>query len=135
MHRENVEILGSFYEAFNRRDYDAFLCYLDPEIALYPAVPLPDADTQYLGRPGMKEFIRIAFETWKTVTVEPKEMVEAPGERVLAIEWWDVRGRDGIELDFELIDVYAFRDGLIVRIDGFRDKAKGLEAIGLTERR
>jgi ketosteroid isomerase-like protein len=135
MSSANVEILGSFYEAFNRRDYDAVLRYLDPEIALYPAVPLPDTDAEYLGRRGMREFIRIAFETWQTVIVEPKEMVEAPGERVLAIEWWDVRGRDGIELDFELIDVYAFHDGLIVRIDGFRDKAEALEAVGLTEYR
>jgi hypothetical protein len=44
-----------------------------------------------------------------------------------------VRGRDGIEIDTELTDVYAFRDSLIVRVDGFRDKAKALEAVGLSE--
>ena len=135
MPRENVEILGSFYEAFNRRDFDAFLAYLDPEVELYPGVPLPDVDAQYRGRPGMQDFIRVAFEAWETATVGPKELVEAPGERVLAIEWWHVHGRDGLELDFELIDVYAFRDGLIVGINGFRDKAEALEAAGLTEHR
>jgi ketosteroid isomerase-like protein len=135
MHGENVEILGSFYDAFNRRDFDALLRCLDPELELHPGVPLPDADARYVGRPGMKEFIRLAFEIWETVTVEPKELVEAAGERVLAIERWHNRGRDGIELDFELTDVYAFRDRLIVRIDGFLDKAKALEATGLTQSR
>src|SRR5947209_749020 len=81
VYHANLEILRPFYEAFNRRDYDALLRYLDPEVALYPAVPLPDADTEYLGHVGMREFIRIAFETWTTVTVEPREMVEAAGER------------------------------------------------------
>jgi ketosteroid isomerase-like protein len=133
--RQNAEILGSFYAAFNRGELDALLRYLDPEVELYPAVPLPDADAQYLGRRGMREFTRVAFETWDTVIVEPNEIVEAPGERVLAVERWHVGGRDGIELDFQLTDVYAFRDGLIVRIDGFRDKAEALEAAGLTEHR
>lgn len=135
MHRENVVTLESFYETFNRRDYSAQLRCLDHEVELHPGVPLPDADARYVGRPGMEEFIRVAFESWETATVAPKELVEAPGERVLAIESWQVRGRDGIELDFELADVYTFRDGLIVRIDGFRDKAKALEAAGLTEHR
>jgi ketosteroid isomerase-like protein len=135
VHRENVVTLESFYEAFNRRDYNAQLRCLDDEVELHPGVPLPDADAQYVGRLGMEEFIRVAFEGWETATVEPKELVEAPGERVLAIESWQVRGRDGIGLDFELTDVYAFRDGLIVRIEGFRDKTKALEAAGLTEHR
>jgi ketosteroid isomerase-like protein len=134
-HRENVEILRSFYEAFNRRDFVAFLRYLDPEVELYPGVPAPDFEAQYRGHPGLQEFLRVAFEHWETVTVQPKELVEAPGERVVAIESWYSRGRDGIEIDFELIDVYAFRDRLIVRIDGFRDKTKALEAAGLTGHR
>ena len=44
-----------------------------------------------------------------------------------------MRGRDGIEIDTEVNDLYAFRDGLIVRIDGFRDSADALEAAGLEE--
>ena len=46
---------------------------------------------------------------------------------------WRVRGRDALQLDFELIDVYTFRDGLIVRIVGFRDRAEALDAVGLSE--
>ena len=43
------------------------------------------------------------------------------------------RGRDGIELELELPNLYTFRDGLVVRIDGFTDRAEALRAAGLAE--
>ena len=52
---------------------------------------------------------------------------------MLAIERWHARGRQGIAFDFEITDVYEFRDGLIVRVKGFRDRADALEAVGLSE--
>jgi ketosteroid isomerase-like protein len=68
---------------------------------------------------------------WEEYLVEPVEARDAPGDRVLVVERWHARGRDGIEFHFELIDVYSFRDGLVVRIDGYRDKSVALEAAGL----
>jgi hypothetical protein len=59
--------------------------------------------------------------------------IELPDGRILAVENWRVRGRDGIEIDTELTDLYAFRAGLIVRVDGFRDRAEAFEAAGLRE--
>ena len=44
-----------------------------------------------------------------------------------------MRARDGIETGFQLTDIYTFRDGLIIRIDGFRERAEALEAAGLSE--
>ena len=70
------------------------------------------------------------FETW---TIESAEMTETPDGRLLAVERWQVRGRDGIELDFEIVDIYTFRDGLVVRVDGFLDKTHAREAVGLSE--
>ena len=67
------------------------------------------------------------------ITVEHEELIDRPGDRVLAVERWVFRGRDGIELELELPNLYTFRDGLIVRIDGFTDKAEALEAAGLRE--
>jgi len=37
------------------------------------------------------------------------------------------------EIERELPTLYTFRDGLIVRIDGFTEKAEALEAAGLSE--
>jgi hypothetical protein len=43
------------------------------------------------------------------------------------------RGRAASRSTHPVVDVYTFRDGLVVRIDGFRDKKEALEAAGLSE--
>jgi hypothetical protein len=53
--------------------------------------------------------------------------------RILSIDQWRLRGREGIEIKRELPTLYTFRDALIVQIDGFTEKADALEAAGLRE--
>jgi ketosteroid isomerase-like protein len=133
MSRENVETIGLFYEAFNRGDIEAGIQYLHPECELYPALTGPGGRDYYRGREGAREFFELITDAWERMTVEFKETIEAPDGRILAVERWRVCGRDGIEIDTELTDIYALRDGLIVRGDGFRDKADALEAARLPE--
>jgi ketosteroid isomerase-like protein len=133
MSLQNVEIVRRFYRAFNRRDFDDAVKYLDRQVELIPGVTAPDAEARYLGHQGMQEFFEIATGPWETVTVEPKEMIDITANRILTIDRWRFRGRDGIEVARELPTAYAFRSGLIVRIDGFTDKDEALEALGLRE--
>ena len=130
MSQENVEILRLVYEA--DLDSQDVLQYLDPEVELYPGIDAPDQHMRYVGREGWSEFIAGAIEAWESVTIEPKEIIET-GDRILSIDRWVFRGRDGIEIDRELPTIFTFRNGLIVRIDGFIDKAEALEAAGLSE--
>ena len=130
MSRENVEILRLVYEA--DLDSQDVLQYLDPEVELYPGIDAPDQHMRYVGREGWSEFIAGAIEAWESVTIEPKEIIET-GDRILSIDRWVFRGRDGIEIDRELPTIFTFRNGLIVRIDGFTDKAQALEAAGVTD--
>ncbi len=96
-------------------------------------VPAPDHDSKLLGHEGWKEFIRVAIQAWKTATAEPLERIETEDGRILSIDRWRLRGREGIDIERELPTLYTFRDGLIVRIDGFTEKAEALEAAGLSE--
>ncbi len=130
MPRENVEILRLVYEA--DLDSQDVLQYLDPGVELYPGIDAPDQHMRYVGREGWSEFIAGATEAWESVTIEPEEIIET-GDRILSIDRWVFRGRDGIEIDRELPTIFTFRNGLIVRIDGFTDKAQALEAAGLSE--
>ena len=133
MSEENVDKVRAFYDAVNRRDFDDALRYMDPEIDLYPGVTGVDVSRRYHGHDGVRQFLETITEGFD-LTVVPEEMIEAPGDRVLAVEHWYSRGQmKGFEVDLKLTDVYAFRDGLIVRGDGFRDKAEALEAAGLSE--
>jgi hypothetical protein len=132
MSEHNVKILKAFSEAFNDRDFDDALRYLDPAVEINPGVQGPDHDSKLLGHQGWKEFIRIAIGGWEAATTEPLERIETDG-RILSIDIWRLRGREGIEIERELPTLYTFRDGLIVRIDGFTEKAEALEAAGLSE--
>src|SRR5689334_22273559 len=133
MSQENVETLRAFYEAFNGHDFDDALRYLDRAVEIEPGVQAPDHDSKLLGHQGWKEFIRVAIDAWEAATAEPLERIETEDDRILSIDLWRLRGRDGIEIERELPTLYTFRDGLIVRIDGFTERAEALEVAGLTE--
>jgi ketosteroid isomerase-like protein len=138
MSQENVEVIRLVYEAFNRRDFAGAAQYLHPEGEVYPGVvgldpPGGGSGRRLRGREQLRRFFQDLGDIWEAVTVEFEEIVEAPDGRVLAVEHWRTRGRDGIEVDTRIIDVYAVRDGFIVRVDGFLDKAEAFEAVGLAE--
>jgi ketosteroid isomerase-like protein len=136
MSRENVDVLQRVLDALQRRDFETASTYADPDIEIYPALEGVDTDAgaiPYRGRAGMKRFLEGIYEPWQEMAVELEETIAAPGERIVAVERWHTRGRDGIAIDTMLIDVYSFREGLIVRVDGFTRKAEALEAVGLSE--
>ena len=133
MSEENIEIIRRVYDAFSRRDFDGAAQYLHRDFEIYPAIAGPDWRGHYRGRDGAKEFWEVITEVWEALTVEFKETIEAPDNRILAVEHWRSSGRDGIVIDFEVTHLYAFRDDLIVRIDGFTERAEALEPAGLTK--
>jgi ketosteroid isomerase-like protein len=131
MPQENMEILGAFYEAWHRGDIDDGLTYVDPNVEVYPGVQAPDAETRYLGPEGFKDFfVTIAKGPWEGVTAEPKKIIETQDDRILSIDLWRFRGRDGIEISRELPNLFTFRDGLISRVEGFTNREEALEAAG-----
>jgi hypothetical protein len=65
--------------------------------------------------------------------VEPKEIIEVEGDRLVMVERWHPRGRQGIETEVVITQIYTFRNGLILRIDGLRDQAEAFKAAGLPE--
>ncbi len=131
MASESLEILRRFYAV--DLDSQDLLQYLHPQVELYTGITTPDQHTRYVGRDGWTEFVRGATEVWESVVIEPSERLETQDNRVLAIDMWVFRGRDGIEIERELPTLFTFRGGLIIRIDGFTDKAAALEAAGLSD--
>jgi hypothetical protein len=131
MSRDNAETIRLFYEA--DPGGEDILQYLDPAVELYPGIRTPDQDTRYVGRDGWREFMAVALGSWEAVDIEPSERLEATEGRILAIDSWLFRGRYGIEIERELPTLFTFRDGLIVRIDGFTDRAEALKAAGLDQ--
>lgn len=130
---ESIETLQALYAALSRGDFDGVVQYLHPEVEIHPAVGGElDFGSVYRGHDGMRQFMETAWRDFD-VAVEAEEIVRAPGNRILATERWQLLGREGVRGQMQLTDMYEFRDGLIVRIDGFREKADAIEAAGLSD--
>ena len=128
MSRENMEVVRSMYDAFSRGDFEAAGAHIHPDAELRPALEPLEYPAVIRGRPAITEFLQ-SLGLWDSRKVEFEEIIEMD-QRLLAVERWRVSGRHRIELDFRIVDVYTFRDGLIVRADGFRDKAEAFAAAG-----
>jgi limonene-1,2-epoxide hydrolase len=130
---EEIETLRAFVEAFNRKDFDDAVRFLHPEVAIYPAIGGEmDVSHRYRGRDEGRQL----FETI-TDGVEPhveiQDAIEAAEGRVLLFEHWSPRSSQGVETPFAIGTIYTFQDGLVVRLEGFRDPARARAAAGLSE--
>jgi ketosteroid isomerase-like protein len=133
---EKDEKVGALYEAMNRGDFDDAVECLHRDVEIQPALGgVMDIARRYSGRDEARQLMETITEGIERIEtrVEPKEAIEVGDDRLLRVERWHPRGRQGMETEVVITQVYTFRDGLILRIDGFRDRAEALEAAGLRE--
>ena len=131
MSQENVEIVRSIYEAFNRRDWDAAFRDQRPDVEM-TTPPGPNAGT-FRGQEeiqGYWEEMLTPFEAW---TAEPEEFFEH-GDQVVALIKNRLRpkGTDA-ELEMRAGAIWTIRDGAVVSMRIFPQPEKALKAAGLSE--
>jgi ketosteroid isomerase-like protein len=131
MSQENVEILKASIDAYNRRDWDAWLQHaargfeMDMSRAVGPVSGILTLDQL---RQGQLDFA----EYWESVRIEAQEFIEA-GDLVVVPWAMHGRGRDGIELVARATFVFTIRNGAIERITLYQEREEALEAVGLSE--
>jgi ketosteroid isomerase-like protein len=136
MSHETIALINRGLEAYNRRDVDALLEYLDPEIEWYPVLPrmLGGTATVYRGHAGMRQFFKDVDDSLANVHVEYSEIRDLGDDRAVAIGWIRSRGRaSGVETESPVAAVYDLRDGKALRIRTYLDPKEALEAAGLSE--
>jgi ketosteroid isomerase-like protein len=128
----STQTIQALVEAWRRGDVDpAVLDLLDPELS-YEDYELPDhVGEVYNGPLGVLEAMESWSEAYEEITNELQRIVGS-GDRLVAIHRFRAKARHtGIEFDQPVAYVYTFRDGKVVRIQGFRDLEDALEAAGL----
>jgi ketosteroid isomerase-like protein len=113
MAHEHEALLRDLYAAFNARDVDAVLA------ALHPDVDWPNAfeGGRVVGHAAVRDYWRRQF-TQIDPRVEPRRFADAGDGHVAVTVHQLVRALDGgVLADHEVTHVYAFRDGLIARMD------------------
>jgi ketosteroid isomerase-like protein len=130
MAQQNVEAVRRVYERWARGDFTASMDLLDAQAVLVIGSDFPDAGT-YEGLEGIREYMRGFLEPWTRVTIAAEELTDA-GDAVLAAVHQSGTGESsGVETELRYFQVWTFRDGKVGRLEGFRDRARALEAAGL----
>jgi ketosteroid isomerase-like protein len=135
MSRENVENFKRGLGAYNRRDLDALMEELDPDVEWHPAlaVLLGGEQTVFRGHQGVRESIQEEDEALAEFQVEISE-IRDPGESVLAIGCARVRGRKSrVPVETPFFVLCDYRNGKTIRLRTYFDLKETLEAVGLSE--
>jgi ketosteroid isomerase-like protein len=134
MSQENVEIVRRLVEAFNSGGLgsDATLSFFDAA-AVFEEPPEQPGPGVAHGREAVSRMFTQFDEAWETHQSHPDEIRVIDDERVLLLSVEHFRGRDGIEIDQPSGTIFTLRDGKIVRMQAFWERASALEAAGPSE--
>ena len=132
MSQENVDTYKRAVAAVNRRDLDALVEELDPQIEWHSAL-VGLGSTVYRGTEEVREIFRDADETLEGMVFEVAEVRDL-NDRLLALGRLRARGHEsGVETDVSFNQVVDFRNAKVWRLWSFLDREDALEAAGLTE--
>src|SRR4051812_5909906 len=125
MSQENVEVVRRVfaYEIYGVGDRAEAEAIFDPDVVMNTT-----NEGSFHGLDAMRdEFARWA-SAFEELEVTAEEFIDA-GDRVLVTEYHRGRGRtSGVEVDARFYEVYTLRDGKVVRVDEYVDRAEALEA-------
>ena len=131
MSAENLEVARRFADCWQRSDWDAMLELADPEVEMHATVGGVEEGRVRHGVDEIRRDYEMAEETWDEHTIELEEVLGA-GDRVVILHRETMRGKSsGMDLELEAAVLVDFRDGRIVRLQGYMDRAAALEAAGL----
>jgi ketosteroid isomerase-like protein len=132
MSQENVELARAGYEAFNRGDIDALLDLCSPDIEWRDFATIDSESVR--GKDAVRGYFETVMEAWEQIRLEPEEIVDVGGGRVLVVSHLIGRGKgSGIEAGMQGADLLTFDGGLLVRWTGYADREQAMAAAGLSE--
>jgi ketosteroid isomerase-like protein len=133
MSGENVEAFRRALEAFNRRDFDAGLKEIDPEVEWHAAIQTLGEATVYRGHEGLRDLYRGFSGAFAEIHYEFSEIRDL-GDRVLAVGRMRARGTgSGVETESPWAFLVQFKNGKAISVRAFLDPKEALDAAGLEE--
>jgi ketosteroid isomerase-like protein len=131
----NLELYREGIDAWNRRDLVTVLEQAAPDFEFHTAGLFPGLEPVYRGREGLVDFWNAFIEEpWALLHVEIDDIRELDDERVLALLTFTGKGKGSdVEVTIQYGHLCTFRDGQVVRIDGFADWDEAREAAGISD--
>jgi ketosteroid isomerase-like protein len=134
MSEENVESFKRGAEAYNRRDVDALLNELDPEVEWHSALLIPFGGvTVSRGHDGVREVLGEVYEALADIHLDYSEIRDL-GDRIVGIGRIRTKGKQsGAVTEMAFGTVTDMKNGKGIRIWTYLDPQEALEAAGLSE--
>ena len=130
----NVETLKRYYELLNDTGEPPLeLFHPEVEVHMFEGAPLSGP---YYGRDGVLEWRRDTFDVIDSWGLELDEVITGDDpDVVVALQRFVGRMKHtDLPVNFPVPVLVRFRDGLIVRFQGYRHRSEALEAAGLNAR-
>ena len=120
------------YEAWSRRDVEALLERVHPDAEARPILGANVGTDVYRGHDGLRRWFKDLHQEWETFQTRVTQ-IEERGDRALCTIEVHARGRaSGVVIDGELYHLVELRDGLILRLEAFRDRADAMRRLEAT---
>jgi ketosteroid isomerase-like protein len=132
--RENFELVEAAFDAWNRGEIEAFADQLAEDVGWLEVSGRPEGGSSELfGRDRLRQSLESLFEAWDSYHLEV-ERIHDVRDRVVAVVREVARGRaSGVEVDGRWGYVITVEEGLIVRIEAYRDAGQALRIAGVGE--
>jgi ketosteroid isomerase-like protein len=134
MSQEHVDAVRRSFDAWNRRDFDAWVELLHPEIEWVSELAAQFEGSGAASR-GLTEMRRY-WDEWHALWDMAIELTDVRdlGDTVIAIAHVRARGEaSGVGLEQPIAYVIEFEDGLARRARSYFNKREALAAVGLSE--
>ena len=108
----------------------------NPELYEYrPSVDLipPDFENVYHGNEGYRRFWRLWLEAFEDIRWDPEEVLDFGDKALVTTQQSGHGSGSGVAVNASVFQLFTFRRGLLIRQEDFVDRAKALEAAGLSE--
>lgn len=131
---EAKRLVVRLFEAFNRRDVEAVLSLLHPDIVFEPVSgTFLNAGQPYIGHDGVRLYFQHVAEHWRSLQVNPLQ-IRAAGAAVVALGQVTGEGPGGALVAVPTTWVFKFRDALAAQIQIFSDERLARKALAAVER-
>ncbi len=129
MSQENVKLVQSWFERWNRGDRDVFEDELHPDFQIVSRLQ----SEPFEGAEGLQQWMQEIDEQFREWELAGDEWRET-GDRVVVLGRVRLRGKgSGVAVDQPHGWVFDFKDGKVSRLRHFAQPQAALEAAGLRE--
>jgi ketosteroid isomerase-like protein len=133
MSEENVKLLHGVFDAFNRRDIDAFLTLCDPDVEFISYWLQVEGGGSYRGHDGVRDWWERLLEVYPDFTAEVEDVRDL-GDRTITRVCFHGHGvASDVPIGQTMWQVAEFRHGQIIGWRFVTSEVDALEAAALSE--